>query len=168
MPLYQYGQLQSNTRYDSGGHQIAQTTYTYNDPFARQDSLTDAATGTTYYSYNAVDQVTSMQQPSPDGVQPAPVTGYYFDPMGRVSATHLPDDTWTTNTYYPSGEVKQSYGSRICPVGYGYDYAGRMNKMTNWTVSATGSGARVTTWNYDADRGWIRSKTYDGGVAGPS
>ena len=36
-------------------------------------------------------------------------------------------------------------------------------KMTNWTTfdaGGSGSGARVTTWNYDAYRGWLSSKRY--------
>jgi YD repeat-containing protein len=39
--------------------------------------------------------------------------------------------------------------------------------MTNWSGFPS-TGARVTTWNYDAYRGWLTSKSYDGGVAGPS
>ena len=40
--------------------------------------------------------------------------------------------------------------------------------MTNWTSFATSAGARVTTWSYDAYRGFPSGKTYDGGAAGPS
>jgi YD repeat-containing protein len=31
-----------------------------------------------------------------------------------------------------------------------------------------GTGARVTTWNYHAQRGWLGSKVYDDWAAGPS
>jgi hypothetical protein len=40
--------------------------------------------------------------------------------------------------------------------------------MTNWSNFSGGSGARVTTWNYDAYRGFLTGKTYGGGTAGPS
>jgi RHS repeat-associated protein len=53
-------------------------------------------------------------------------------------------------------------------VGYGYDGQGRMKTMTNWSGFSTLAGARVTTWNYDAYRGFLTSKTYDGGTAGPA
>jgi RHS repeat-associated protein len=33
--------------------------------------------------------------------------------------------------------------------------------MTNWTSFSSGAGARVTTWNYDANRGWLNNKRYD-------
>jgi hypothetical protein len=59
------------------------------------------------------------------------------------------------------------YGSRTYPVGYGYDYAGRMSTMTNWSGFASGAGARVTTWNYNPYRGWLDSKPYADGH-GPS
>jgi len=39
--------------------------------------------------------------------------------------------------------------------------------MTNWTAFPA-TGTRVTTWNYNPSRGWLGSKTYDGGAAGPS
>jgi hypothetical protein len=33
--------------------------------------------------------------------------------------------------------------------------------MTNWTSFSSGAGARVTTWNYNTNRGWLDSKRYD-------
>ena len=32
--------------------------------------------------------------------------------------------------------------------------------MTTWTTFASSSGAAVTTWNYDSQRGWLTSKVY--------
>ena len=48
-------------------------------------------------------------------------------------------------------------------MGYGYDYAGPMQTMTNWTSFSGGTGARVTTWNYDAYRGRLTGKVYADG-----
>ena len=42
-----------------------------------------------------------------------------------------------------------------------------MQTMTNWSGGLGGTGARVTTWNYDANRGWLTSKVYADGN-GPS
>jgi RHS repeat-associated protein len=54
-------------------------------------------------------------------------------------------------------------------VAYGYDYAGRMQSMTNWSGFnlANPAGARVTTWNYDGQRGWLNNKVYADG-SGPA
>ena len=62
---------------------------------------------------------------------------------------------------------KKTSGSRTYPVGYGYDYAGRMQTMTNWSAYPN-TGARVTTWTYNQYRGSLDSKTYDGNTAGPA
>ncbi|MGO8765707.1 MAG: hypothetical protein ACLQSR_11325, partial [Limisphaerales bacterium] len=72
------------------------------------------------------------------------------------------------SSYLLTGELGLQYGSRTYPVGYSYDYAGRMQTMTNWNNYAGNSGRRVTTWSYDPYRGFLTSKTYDGGTAGPS
>src|SRR5207245_6851013 len=82
--------------------------------------------------------------------------------------TTLPDNTSVTNVFYLTGELKLTYGSRTYPVGYSYDGQGRMKTMTNWSGFSTLAGARVTTWNYDAYRGFLTGKTYDGGTAGPA
>ena len=87
-----------------------------------------------------------------------------------LQATNVvyPDGAGVTSEFYPTGELKRNYGARVYPSGYGYDYAGRQKTMTNWTSFSSGAGARVTTWNYDQYRGWLSSKTYAGGAAGPS
>jgi hypothetical protein len=41
--------------------------------------------------------------------------------------------------------------------------------MTNWSRfnGGMGSGAQVTTWNYDGQRGWLKAKWDDDGT-GPA
>jgi len=68
--------------------------------------------------------------------------------------------------------LKLAYGSRGYAAGYDYDPQGRVKQMTNWsgfsaTAANNGTGARVTSWNYSPQRGWLTSKLYDG-AAGPS
>src|SRR5207237_4881875 len=65
-------------------------------------------------------------------------------------------------SYYLTGERKVTSGARTYPVGYSYDAQGRLKTMTNWSGFAGGTGARVTTWNYDARRGFLTNKVYDG------
>ena len=71
-----------------------------------------------------------------------------------------------TNIYLPTGELSLTYGSLTYPVGYTYDYAGRMSTMTTWSgfAGGTGTGPRVTTWNYDPYRGFLTNKAYADGL----
>lgn len=163
---YSYGRLISSTRYDSTGAQIGGTTYSY-DPHGRQSMVTDARNGTTTYGYNNADQVNSMTTPAPGNGQSAEVTTTLYDGMLRPYSVIQPDGTTVNSVYLLTGELGQQYGSRTYPVAYGYDYAGRLNAMTNWSNFSSGAGARVTTWNYDSQRGFLASKAYDDGN-GPS
>ncbi len=81
---YQYGQLLSVTRKDSGGIQISGTTYTY-DPHGRQNAVTDARNSTTTYYFNNADQMSSTVTPSPGGGGSAQITTNAFDNMGRIT-----------------------------------------------------------------------------------
>ncbi len=164
---YQYGQLLSVVRKDAGNNQISGTTYAY-EPHGRQNTATDARNSTTTYYFNNADQISGTITPSPDGILSGEVTTNYFDALGRITSTTLPDNTSVNNQYYTTGDRMLTYGSRTYPVGYGYDAQGRMKTMTNWSSFASSPTARVTTWTYDAYRGFLASKTYDGVTQGPS
>ena len=156
---YSYSQLSSVTNFDSTGAQIGKTSYGY-DTQGRQNTVTDARNGTTTNSFNNADQVTSVTTPNPGSVGgSAQTTTMYYDNSLRATNIVYADGTSLTNIYYQTGQIKQTSGSRTYPVGYSYDAQGRMQTMTNWTGFAT-TGARVTTWNYDAYRGFLASKSY--------
>jgi RHS repeat-associated protein len=157
---YQFGRVVSSIRYDSGGGQLSSMSYSY-DGQGRQAAVTDARNGATVYGYNSADLVTTITTPQPGGGQSAQTTTTYYNSRLQVSSVVAPDGGTTTYEYYPSGELKRTYGARTYPVGYSYDYAGRPKTMTNWTSFNSGAGARVTTWNYDTNRGWLNSKRYD-------
>ena len=80
--------------------------------------------------------------------------------MGRAWRTVQPDNTSVTNEFYLTGEVKRNFGTRVYPTGFGYDAQGRMKTMTNWSGFGAGAGVRVTTWNFDSQRGWLNTKRY--------
>jgi RHS repeat-associated protein len=159
---YQYGQLISTTRKDSSGNQITSLSYGY-DAHWRQSIITDARTGSATNYFNAMNLVAGTASPQPGSGQSSQVTSNIFDTVGRITTNILTDGTVVTNEYYPTGQLKRSYGSRAYPVGYGYDAQLRMTKMTNWTTFASSTGTRVTTWNYNQYRGWLDSKVYDDG-----
>lgn len=165
---YSYGRLASSTRYASGGMtQISGTTYTY-DTQGRPYQVADARNGTTIYGYNNADLVTSVMTPNPGTVGGAPGTTLTsYNTMLQPTSVLQPDGTAVYSVYLPTGELGLQYGSRTYPVSYSYDYAGRMQKMTNWSNFNGGTGARVTTWNYHAYRGFLTNKSYNDGN-GPS
>ena len=163
---YSYGRLLSATRYDAADHMIGGTTYNY-DSHGRQYQVTDARNGATTYNYNAADQVSSVTTPAPgNGAAPQTIATLY-DAMLRPYRVIQPDGTAVNTSYLLTGELASQSGSRTYPVAYGYDYAGRMKTMTNWSSFAGLAGARVTTWNYDGQRGWLTNKVYADGN-GPS
>ena len=159
---YSYGRLQSVARFDSNNNPLSSISYTY-DPHGRQQTVTDARNGTTTFGYNNADLVTSVTTPNPGTLGDAPqITLTYYNAMLQATNALQPDGTSVSTEYLPTGELKMQYGSRTYPVGYGYDYAGRMNTMTNWS-NFPSAGPRVTTWNYNLYRGWLGSKQYADG-----
>jgi RHS repeat-associated protein len=159
--------LSSVTKVDAQGNQIGQTDYGY-DAHERQNTVTDARNGTTTNLYNVADLVVTNITPAPGVGQSPEVTVTLYDNLLRPSTIIQPDGTVVTNVYLTTGSLGAQFGSRTYPVGYSYDPQGRMKTMTNWSNFSSLSGARVTTWNYDAYRGFLSSKTYDGNAAGPS
>jgi RHS repeat-associated protein len=167
--VYRKGQLESVTQYSAAPSQLGQTTYSY-DPHGRQYVVTDARNGATYYGYNNADQVATVTTPSPGTPGSSPQTTWmYYDKLERLTNSVNADGGSVVRVYDTKGQITRTYGSLTYPVAYSYDYAGRMKTMTNWTAfSAAGSstGARVTTWNYDAYRGLLSSKRYPDATTG--
>jgi RHS repeat-associated protein len=135
------------------------------DPHGRLHAATDARTGTTTYTYYDDDQIHTITTPDPDpnrsgdGYDPQ-VTTYTYDSAGRVQTVTQPDNGVVNTTYYPTGSVLRTWGSRIYPQEFTYDPQGRVKTLRTWQDFAGNSGAGVTTWNYDPVRGWLKSKRY--------
>jgi YD repeat-containing protein len=157
--LYQNGRMASITRYDSGSSQVGKTTYGY-DEHGRRNTSTDARTGTTTYTFNNADQIVTVTTPPPGTGAPAQTITTYFDAMGRATSIVQADGTTVNNVFSLRGELLRTSGSRTYPVGYSYEAQGRMKTMTNWSTFSSSTGARVTTWHYDAQRGWMTNKVY--------
>jgi RHS repeat-associated protein len=154
---FDYGLQSSIYQYDSTGSQIAGTTFGY-DAYGRQSTVTDARNGTTAFTFNSADQVSSTATPSPGTGQNGQITTNYFDVMGRIWKVGLPDNTSVTNEYFTTGDLYKTYGSRTYPVQYIYDAQGRLTNMTTWQNYPT-SGAANSSWLYDA-RGFLTNKIY--------
>jgi len=160
-----YGRLITVMHKNSSGGQLQRTDYQY-DGHGRQYRVVDARNGTTHFSLNNADQVTTVITPSPDDFLPAQVITTAYDNMGRSVRITQPDSTSVTNDYFATGLLKWTYGSRTYPLQYAYDAQGRMTSMktyTNFSGNPNSPGnAAETTWHYDSQRGWLVKKVYDG------
>lgn len=148
----------------SGSPVLFQTDYAH-DAHGRQYQAIDLRNGATTSTYNAADQVQTITTPSPDGVAAGLVTTTYYDKSLRATNVIHPDSTSTKSLYFANGLLQKTWGSRIYPVEYLYDYAGRMTNMLTWqnfneTSGAGASGSAATKWRFDGVRGWLTNKLY--------
>ncbi len=164
---YENGRLMWVRKKDSAGTQIARTDYTY-DTAGRVYTVTDIRGAVTTYTYNDADQVTQVQVAGAGTTQ---TTYYEYDALGRKTLETLPHGTFDDGVvhyeYTDTGELQKTWGARMYPVEYTYDYAGRKKTMKTWKEYPSG-GEVTTVWNYHAQRGWLTDKKYDTNVNGPS
>jgi len=155
------------TNYASDGSIISQRSYTY-DAHGRMAAVTDARNGATTYTYYDNGQVKSVTTPDPGASGAAQTTQFVYNTRGQQITITKADGTVVHNEYFPTGELKKTYTtgsgtSGTYPVEYTYDDAGRRTTMTTYQDYNTQSGASVTTWNYDPQRGFLLSKLYNDG-----
>ena len=169
--VFEQGQQKSVTRLDRNGARVTQTIFAY-DGFGRLQTQTDARNGPTTYSYYDDGQIHAVTTPDPDtsasgpGLDPQTNSyAYYRDPVNGIkTVTTLPDGGVVTQEFFPSGQLKRTWGTRTYPVEYTYDRAGRMETLITWQQfnfgTGTGiSGSATTRWNYNA-RGLLANKRY--------
>lgn len=154
------GRTTAQTRYDAAGLRLGRLEYGY-DAYGRQTVVEDVRKGATTYVYDAADQVLSQTQPAPATGAAPPVTSYQYDARGRVLQMTLPDGGIVQHSYWPTGELRRTWGSRSYPVEYGYA-RGRLASLTTWQDFAGDSGRAVTTWSYDLG-GRLTAKRYADG-----
>jgi len=116
----QNGRLMSAVQKDSTGSQLSSATYDYDTHWPPVSNaidagmarrLTDTTTPTSWLAHD------SSPRQWPIGA----TTFTYYNSRLQVSSILAPDGGTTTFEYYPSGEMKRSYGVRLYPVGYSYD-----------------------------------------------
>jgi RHS repeat-associated protein len=150
--IFQNGRMISSTLQKTGVGILNSATFTY-DSHGRQKTITDALGKVTSFTYNELDQTQSIAVTGPGGL--SQTTSFEYDSMGRRSKSILPDGGIVHYEYYPTGELKKTYGTRTYPTEYTYDSQGRLQKL----IASSGT----TTWNYDPWRGWLNSKVYASG-----
>jgi len=135
------------------------------DAHHRLETATDTRNGTTNYTYYNDDQLHTVTTSDPDTTRSGSgydrqTTTYHYDAAGRPDDITQPDDTHTYTTYWPTGKVKRTWGSRTYPTEYTYDAQLRVKTLTTWKDFASEAGAAVTTWNFHPQRGWLLNKRY--------
>jgi RHS repeat-associated protein len=157
--VYTNGLPHSVVRKDSTGGTTSVSSISY-DPFLRLSSSAEPAangdTRTTAYVYNSANAATNVTVSAGDLSQ---TTSYVLDSMGRRTQTIMPDGGVVTNSYSLRGELMSQSGARTYPVTYTYTGESRLNTMSTYR-NGIGGSADVTTWNYDANRGFMASKEY--------
>ncbi|KAF0179609.1 MAG: hypothetical protein FD161_1226 [Limisphaerales bacterium] len=166
---YENGRLMKATSYDKDGAIIEEASYVYTgDAHGRVKSIVetgvDGNDSRTYtFTYYDTDQIQTVAAPPAAAGEAAQVTTYTYDPFGRTVTVQHPDATTTSTDYYQTGEIHGTSGARTYWVTYTYDPQGRMRTMATRRKSV-GNGAvateAVTTWNYDAARGFLTEKRY--------
>lgn len=155
----------------SGTDVVHSTTYGY-DALQRPLSVKDSGhTGTMYYGATSATTANVSESGLPlsitDAAGNTTETGY--DLLGRPVLKKLPDNSEINTAYYPTGQIKATWGSQTYHVFYVYDEAGRMVELHTWKTAPTWnttniatyspSGSQVTTWAYNATSGLLSSKT---------
>ncbi len=151
--------------------QITATTNAY-DSSGKLATTTDARNGATSFNYDSQDRLLSVITPDPDPTRSGPgydpqAISYTYDAMGRMTAVTQPDGGVVNTTYWPTGSVKRTWGTRTYPVEYTYDVQGQLKTLTTWQNFAGDAGKAVTIWNYDSPLGRLVNKRYPDNT-GPS
>jgi RHS repeat-associated protein len=167
---YQNWLAVTNSRLDTANNVIESTTTGHDAlrrPITQTHSRTASAviTRTAYHANNGL--VVSLTEDVTTGTDR--VNSFGYDSMGRRTSTTLPDNSITHTSYWPTGNVKATWGSQINPNVKLYTAEGRLQKLrtfrsTNLALApdeSTGSYDE-TTWFY-TDRGQLERKQYADG-----
>lgn len=137
-----------------------QTSYTY-DEADNLLTLTDAG-GTVTYAYDPDNNVSTIQEPSVSGD-----IAFSYDSNDRPSTETFPNGVQVTDTYWPSGMLKETKAlngsTPLMDLVYSYTDATGHDRMlvqtrTNQLTNAT------TTYTYDALNRLVEAKTLTNGT----
>lgn len=158
---YQDGRLVSSVTLHASLGTLHSQTYGY-DAHGRSTTVTDARNGTSTVTFNNADQIETQTTPPPGPGQSGLVTRQFYDPLGRLARTVLPDNSSTTNEFHPTGDLKKTAGSLAYPTEYLFDAQGRLTNLTTWQNHSADSGKARTRWTYSTDRGFLVAKAHEG------
>ena len=139
----------TSTTYDAAGDVLSRTdaaggttTYTY----VAGDHVGTVTTkaGKTTYVYNALGDVTSVTSPA------GTVTKYTYDALGRETAQSIGAQTWTI-TYDADGNPMTTVDPDGRTATYKYDASNRKTNVAySWASGHSGANAPPVVWDYNA------------------
>lgn len=147
------GVLEKEQSFDDTGASIRWTSYAY-DNYGRVSTVTDSrtqASTTTYWPgtprvYQVFDANSQL------------VATNTYDGAGRLASTTDANNQVTSRLYNGRNQVVQESGSGAYPVTRTYDEYGQQTVLATYR-NGLGGTADNTTWAYDANTGWLVSKT---------
>lgn len=169
---YTNGRLSSQVRTDANNVVIGSTSIDY-DAHGRVWRTTDGRGAVTEHTYEqqpnpvaggypvTADLVLTTRTPPKELGGTGPLTTFHYDAMGRTDLVTDALNGTTTTSYYPTGQVHATGGSRAYPVSYTYTPQGRLETMT----TTTAAGPSVTTWIYHPTSGLLQEKQIAGATA---
>ena len=143
---YQNWLTTTQSRLDNANNVIESTT-TGHDALRRPITQTHSRTGLVTTNYATSGQVASMDDHGR-------FTAYSYDSMGRRTVTTLPDTTVTRTSYWPTSQVKASYGSQTTPTVKLYNPQGQPSELRTFRSANLALAPDEFTGNYDATT-WI-------------
>ena len=158
---YTNGFLRSVARYDAAQGLLREEVYDY-DTHGRVARITGPG-GPTAYTYDHLDRVVEVTLPPAEAGRVSLTLSNVYDTMGRLTQVIRPEGM-VSNEYFLTGALKRTFGAGTYPVDFTYDPQGRLETLTTWADHAAGSGAAVTSWDYD-ERGRLSAKTYPDATA---
>ena len=91
-----------------------------------------------------------------------------FHTKCEVTVTTLPDASVSYTAYYPTGQIKATWGSQTYPTWFAYDAQNRQTQLHTWKIAPSldpasipanpPAGSEVTTWIYSPTRGLLTRK----------
>jgi len=151
---------------------VSDVSYSYG-PYDRLESVSDAGTGATVYTYHPDGSVKDITTPNPGGVggEGPHTIQYLISGIGGLGYTGSGGmqrrvtsncNKVTLHEHYPTGEVARISGDVQYPQEYTYDYAGRRKTLKTFRVAGNPATAATTSWSYNS-AGFMTRKDYPGG-----
>lgn len=172
LATYTSGRLSSQVRRDSASSIVDRSDFQY-DAHGRLWKVADGRSATTTQTYEqktnpvsggspvTADLVETVLTPPKEIAGTGSLTTNSYDAMGRKETVTDALGGTVITTYYPTGEVHTTSGTRAYPVSFTYTAQGRVASMT----TTTNAGPSITTWFYHATSGLLQEKKLNAATA---
>lgn len=152
-----HGYVTAEKTYDAANPALTTPTlatiYTY-DAYGRLEKAVDDRTGGTPLITYVAGTRRPYQVRDPRGVT---IATHGYDFAGRLESTTTPAGT-TNYKYNRRSQLEEESGTAAFPTKRTYTVFGELEKLKTYRSGLTGT-ADETTWTYDANTGWLNTKS---------